>query len=172
MNVPANVRPGDFGLVSMGGFGKVIRVLQWMDGSGFANYEHAFVYVGGLTSHNIVEADPSGAKQVEFHYDPKTVVWSSNLVLTDSERVKVCEIAESFVGTPYSFLDYASLVAKRIHLPVIGLQHYIASTNHMICSQLVAACYQAAGIPLYKTWTGNVTPGDLYDLLEGKPYVA
>jgi len=161
--VPHNVLPGDFGLVPMGGpTGKVIRVLQWMDGTGFTNYEHAFMYVG---DNEIIEATPKGAIKTEFHYGDN-VYWSSGIIARSQlERANIVDAAISFVGTPYSFLDYASLVAKRLHFPCEGLDDYIASTGHMICSQLVAACEAKASCPLFKTWTGNVTPGDLDDLL-------
>jgi cell wall-associated NlpC family hydrolase len=162
-NIPTNAKPGDFGLVPMGGqIGKVIRVLQWMDGTGFANYEHAFIYVG---AGNIVEATPNGAVELTYHYG-NNVYWSSGIINPlPIERANIVDAAIGFVGTPYSFLDYASLVAKRLHVPGHVLEDYIASTGHMICSQLVAASYERGGYPLYKTWTGNVTPGNLDVLL-------
>jgi hypothetical protein len=166
-NIPANVQPGDFGLVPMGGqVGKAIRVLQWMDGSGFANYEHAFLYVG---NGEIVEATPNGAIHVPYHYG-NNVFWSSGkLSIPLIERANIVDAGIGYVGTPYSFLDYASLVACRIHVPGNLLDDYIKSTNHMICSQLVARCYYDGDFPLFKCWTGDVTPGDLYDRLTGKP---
>jgi cell wall-associated NlpC family hydrolase len=161
--VPTLVKPGDFGLVPVAGdVGKTIRVLQWMDGTGFSNYEHAFVYVGGGM---IVEAETTGAAYRPFHYGDE-VLWSSGIIVpTAIQRANIEHAAIRYQGTPYSYLDYASLVAKRLHAPGHVLEDYIKSTGHMICSQLVAACYRDAGCPLYDTWTGNVTPGDLYDLL-------
>jgi uncharacterized protein YycO len=161
--VPSNARPGDFGLVPMGGeTGKVIRVLQYLDGTGFANYEHAFLYIG---NGEIIEATPKGALRLPCHYG-NNVYWSSGIINpTPLERTDIVDAGISFVGTPYSFVDYASLVAKRLHIPAIGLDDYIASTGHMICSQLVAASYDKGGYPLFATWTGNVTPGDLDNLL-------
>ncbi len=63
----------------------------------------------------------------------------------------------------YSFLDYLALAAHRYRLPVPGLRTYIKSTGHLICSQLVDACYQAAGVQLFDDhrWNGYVTPSDL-----------
>lgn len=163
--IPANVRPGDFGLTTIsGGVGKAIRFGQWLNGDGFANYEHAFVYVD---NGNIVEAEPGGARFTPLHYD--NVMWSSGLIaVPDHQRFALVQAAMSYVGIPYSELDYFSLAAKRLRLPVAGLDAYIASTGHMICSQLVAACYRDAGIPLFKCWTGDVTPGDLWQLLNTK----
>ena len=41
-------QPGDFGVVHMNGNpGKWIHIGEIVNGDGFADYEHAFVYVGG-----------------------------------------------------------------------------------------------------------------------------
>jgi uncharacterized protein YycO len=162
MKVPSNVKTGDFGLVHMGGRGgRLIRLGQYLNGSGFADYEHAFVYIGnGL----IVEAEPSGAKAVPLHY--QNVLWSSGIINpTDDQRQAIAEAADGYVGTPYSIADYFALAARRFHIPAPHLRAYVATSKHMICSQLVAKCYADAGCPLYDRWTGYVTPGDLCKLL-------
>jgi len=161
--VPANVKPGDFGLVHMGGdAGKWIRIGQWLNGSGFSDYEHAFIYVGSDT---IVEAEPSGAHITKSHYS--NILWSSGIINpTDTQRLAIVKAARSYVGTPYSWADYFSLAARRLHIPAPHLKAFVASSNHMICSQLVARCYADAGCPLYDRWTGYVTPGDLCQLLQ------
>ncbi len=157
-----NVRPGDFGLVHMGGnAGKWIRFGQWLNGSGFADYEHAFVYVGQA---GIVEAEPSGAHLTPLHYSG--VRWSSGIINpTDAQRSAIVTAAKWYIDTPYSWVDYASLAARRLHIPAPHLKAFVASSGHMICSQLVARCYADAGCPLYDRWTGYVTPGDLAQLL-------
>jgi cell wall-associated NlpC family hydrolase len=160
--------PGDFGVVHMGGdAGKLIRFAQYLNGDGFADYEHAFVYVG---NGQIVEAEPGGAKLVSIHYD--NVLWSTGWYdLTDPQRVLICGAAKRYVGTPYSAADYYALVAKRLNMgPLIpGLRDYVASSGHMICSQLVDRCYQDGGKQLFKDgrWNGYVTPGALAGLIGG-----
>jgi hypothetical protein len=159
--------PGDYGLTQIGGdVGKAIRFGQWLDGTGFSNYEHAFVYVG---HGQIVEAEPGGARtgSVSEYSD---ILWSSgHFPLLAAQRTRIVNRAVQFaVGkTPYSAADYFALAAHRLHLPVPGLQEYISDTGHTICSQLVDICYQSAGYRLFTDgrWNGYVTPGDLYDLL-------
>jgi len=160
-------KPGDFGLVHMGGdAGKLIRLGQWLNGSGFADYEHAFVYVGKDFAGRdlIVEAEPSGAHRTALHYSD--ILWSSGIINpTTDQRTDIVHAALSYVGVGYSWVDYFSLAARRLHIPAPHLKAYVASSGHMICSQLVARCYSDAGCPLYDRWTGYVTPGDLCQLL-------
>lgn len=160
--------PGDFGLTQIGGYaGRLIRFGQWLNGDGFANFEHAFVYIGGG---QIVEAEPGGARiRPVTEYAAANVCWSTGRFdLTPAERTAIASTAKMYADlkTPYSFLDYVALAGDRLHLPHRLLQNYVASTGHMICSQLVAAAYYKAGAPLYSTWTGYVTPEDLYNLID------
>ncbi len=128
--------PGDFGLVaSRGSIGLLIRVAQWLNGNGFANYQHAFLYIG---AGQIIEAQPGGAvlSPVDKY---ENVYWStSRPALTAAQQHEVELVAYTRVGTPYSFLDYLALAAHRLHLPgSLLLKHRVASSRHMICSQLV-----------------------------------
>lgn len=159
-------RQGDFGLVpSKGDVGLLIRIGQWLNGNGFANYEHAFLYLGdGL----IVEAEPGGAKVVELHYD--TILWSTDAIdLTDPQRTKIAIAGHLCEGTPYSAMDYFALAAYRLKFGLLipGLRKYVETSKHMICSQLVDKCYQDAGVQLFddKRWNGYVTPAALANLV-------
>lgn len=157
--------PGDFGLVHMGGdAGKLIRLGQYLDGDGFADYEHAFIYVGNGM---IVEAEPGGAKYVRIHYND--VLWSTGwLTIPDEQRIKIVNAAIAFQGVPYSAMDYFAIAARRLKLGILvpGLREYVKTTKHMICSQLVDACYQQAGVQLFNDgrWPGYVTPAALASL--------
>ncbi|WP_329565415.1 hypothetical protein [Kitasatospora sp. NBC_01266] len=161
-------RPGDFAVVSMGGeVGRLIRLGQWLNGDGFANYEHAFVLVG---DDEVIEAQPGGARQAPLaEYDTHLIRWSSgHIQLTNDQRVEIVAAARGCLRVPYSFLDYAALAAHRVHLPGSSLlKGYVADTRHQICSQLVDQCYQDAGIHLFGDgrWPGYVTPADLYRLI-------
>jgi len=184
MGMPANAKPGDFFLVSFDGknpnlgkgvknwltHGGLIRIGQFLAGTGFAEYEHAAVYVGdGL----IVQAEPNGANLAHVSdYDGYETLWSTGIIeLTDMQRWAICHAAHSYVGTPYSWVDYAALAAHRLHLlPATRLlKNYVASSKHMICSQLVDQCEQDAGKQLFNDnrWPGYVMPGSLYQLLTG-----
>jgi uncharacterized protein YycO len=156
---------GDFGVVSIEGtVGWLIRIGQWLNGSGFRNYEHAFVYIG---AGKIVEAEPGGAKISDLsEYDGRSILWSTGKVLlTDEQRTAVVEAAKGFVGVPYSFLDYFLLALKRLHISVPILNKRVLESKHLICSQLVAESYAAARVVLTSKPAYAVTPADLANLI-------
>jgi len=150
-----------------GGVGRLIRIGQWLNGDGFADYEHAFVYLGGG---QLVEAQPGGAELRPLSvYDGRPALWSTGrYALTDAQRAAIAAAARGYIGVPYSAADYVALAAHRFHLPVGPLiKGYVASSRHMICSQLVDQCYLDAGVHLFSDgrWPGYVTPADLAKLL-------
>ncbi|WP_441245178.1 hypothetical protein [Kitasatospora sp. McL0602] len=161
-------QPGDFAVVRMAGtVGRLIRVGQWLNGDGFADYEHAFVYVG---DGELVQAQPGGAVLEQLaDFDGRPALWSTGrFELTDEQRDAVVAAARGYLGTPYSVLDYFALASHHLHLPVSPLfKGYVADSRHMICSQLVDQCYHDAGVRLFPDgrWPGYVTPGDLAGLL-------
>lgn len=149
---------GSIGLTRIAGdVGELIRVGQWLNGDGYSDFEHAFVYVG---NGEIVEAEPGGARQVAQHYTLRSVVW---LPCPADYGRAVADAAIELVGTPYSFLDYAALATHRLHLPAPGLREYIQDTGHMICSQLCDEAARLGGWHLFDDgrWEGYVTPGAL-----------
>lgn len=159
--------PGDFGLCRISGpVGILIRVGQWLNGSGFADYEHAFIYTG---AGRIIEAAPGGALETDLaEYADRPIVWSTDrLPLTGEQRTTIVAAARSYIGVPYSFADYLSVALARFHLRLPFVRRYVASTGHMICSQLVDQCYQDAGVHLFADgrWPGDVTPADLGGLI-------
>lgn len=160
--------PGDIGLTQISGVtGRLIRFGQWINGDGFADYEHAFLVLPG---DRLLEAEPGGARIRQLtEYDGSDVLYVCPKRLTEQQRGGICAAADRYVGVPYSFLDYAAIATHRFHLPVPGLRRYVASTRHMICSQLVDQCYQDAGVHLFADgrWPGYVTPMALYTLLAG-----
>lgn len=138
-------QPGDFGLVSIpGGVGFLIRVGQWLNGNGFKNYEHAFVY---LDNNEILEAMPGGAEISPA--DKYTNVRVSTVPLTDLQRTDIVRYARQLKGVPYSFLDYFAIAAKRFHLPIPGLTTRVVKSGHMICSQIVDFVWNKAGVHLF-----------------------
>ena len=160
-----NPQPGDFAVVRLNGTaGKLIRLGQWLNGDGFADYEHAFVYVG---NDQIVEAEPGGAELNSVtRYATSDVLWSTGKVLlSDEQRSSIVEAAKGFVGVPYSFLDYLLIALKRFHITVPILNRRVLGSKHMICSQLVAQSYKDSGIDLCDEPPYSITPGDLANLL-------
>lgn len=158
------------GLVKMGApAARWIRLGQWLNGDGFEDFEHAFVALpGGM----IIEAEPGGARVVPLRYqgvhwcegtyrllrDAHPGTWALNL------PGEVTRAAQGLEGVPYSWLDYGALFAHRLRLPAPGLKTYIASSGHLICSQLADLLYQRLGAQIFddQRWNGYVTPGSLY----------
>lgn len=159
-------QPGDFGLTRINGLGgRLIRAGQYLNGDGYADYEHAFIVGPGG---QVIEADPSGARAAADTYPDSETVYSS-WPLTDRQRLDIVAAAYNFVGTPYSWLDYVSIALRRLGFRPQWLRDYVASSKHLICSQLVDAAYTAAGVPLFTDgrWAGDVTPACLLHVLEG-----
>ncbi|MFB7629686.1 hypothetical protein ACFC0M_01855 [Streptomyces sp. NPDC056149] len=160
--------PGDIGLTQISGAtGQLIRFGQWINGDGFADYEHTFLV---LPEDRLLEAEPGGARiRPLSEYQGTDVRYVCPRRLTEQQRERICAAADHYVGVPYSFLDYLAIATHRIHLTVPGLRRYVASTHHMICSQLVDRCYQDGGVQLFSDgrWPGYVTPMALFKLLAG-----
>lgn len=115
----------------------------------------------------IVEAEPQGAVEVEFHYEGHPTLWSTGTRFSGGYLAATA--AKRYIGTGYSFLDYLAIAMHGYHIPAPGLQGFIAATHHMICSQLVDQACQDANIHLFNDsrWPGFVTPLDLGLLLAG-----
>jgi cell wall-associated NlpC family hydrolase len=164
-------QPGDIGLTQItGDVGRLIRLGQWLNGDGFADWEHCFVSIG---NGQIVEAEPGGARIAELtEYDGRNVVW---LRCPAEHRQAVADAARGLVGTPYSFLDYLALALGRFHIPVPGLRRLIG--RHRICSALADAAAQAGDWTLFddERDPGDVTPADIWQLIrvqDGLTHVA
>lgn len=183
MPMPDNAQAGDFFLVSFDGnnpnvdpenlnhwlqHGGAVRIAQWADGTGFGEYEHAVIYIG---NGRIIQAQSEGVSAGDVHsYDGNQTMWSTGIIpLTAAQRADIVSSAIGYIGTPYSWVDYAAIAAHHLHLLPAApmLKHYVASDKHMICSQLVDQCYDDAGVHLFTDgrWPGYVTPGDLWQLL-------
>lgn len=160
--MPLVVQPGDFAVIPVSGpVGKLISIGEFLDGSGFGDYDHAEIYVG---NNQTLGAYPGGAALVDLPQDQSGWLWSTgHITLTDAERTAIVANAMECKGIPYSSLDYFALAAHRLHIPAPLLKEYIASTKHLICSQLVDLCYNNAGVHLFNDnrWPGYVTPADL-----------
>jgi hypothetical protein len=159
--------PGTIGLVKMSApAARWIRLGQLLNGDGFEDFEHAFVYLGdagtGNIRNGIIEAAPGGSRIVPLHYD--NVHWCEGIASLLPAGADVPGAARGLAGVPYSFADYAALVAHRLRLPVPGLREFIAASGHQICSQLADELYLRLGAHVFDDgrWPGYVTPGSLY----------
>ena len=163
---------GDFAAVRTGGdTGALIRLGEVLNGDGFGDYEHAMIYIG---DGEIVEAEPGGARR-RVRGIQSGDLWSTGLWnLSSDTREMIREAAIAYIGTPYGWLDYAALAARRLHLPAPGLREFIGSTRSMICSQLADQCWADAGVHLFADgrWPGYVTPGALANLILARQLAA
>jgi hypothetical protein len=164
-------KPGDIGITRISGWGGLgIRAAQWLDGCGFADFEHAYVVTEAATTWRrvmIVEAMPGGAVQVFNWHRPEETVY---LRCPDEFRESVVDAAVSFAikHTPYSELDYLAQAAHRLHIPAPHLKAYIESSGSMICSQLADRAASLGGWHLFDDgrWDGYVPPCNLYQLYQ------
>lgn len=169
-------QPGDIGVTQItGDVGRLIRLGQWLNGDGFADYEHAFVVTEVVPSGNgqppivfIVEAEPGGAHEAPLsEYNARNIAW---LRCPDQYRSAVAAAARDQIGTPYSFLDYAAIALHRLRIPAPGLRAFIASGKHAMCSALADRIAALGGWHLYDDgrWEGYVTPEDLWQLIQAQ----
>jgi uncharacterized protein YycO len=157
---------GDFALTRIHGItGAFISAGQHLVGDG-APVQHAFVYVG---NGYIVQAMPGGAEMIRLEDASEPYIWSTGRIpLTEVQRMFISEYAIGLVGTPYSFLDYSSIALAHYRIRPRWVRDFVASTDHLICSQLVDEAYLRAGVHLFDDGRlpGDVTPGDLWWLLQ------
>lgn len=156
-------QPGDFAVTSITGqVGFLISFGEWLNGSRFGHWDHAFVYVG---DGQLVEAEPGGARLAGLdEYQGRPIAWSTGHVeLTDEQRTAIVAAARSFIGVPYSARDYFALALWHFRLRVPWARKVMASRASMICSELVDFAYEAAGVHLFADGRapGDVTPADL-----------
>ena len=144
---------GDYGCVHTPGFvGKLIRYFL------HSKVNHAFVYIG---EGKIVEANPTGAA-VGYLTQYTDITWSREK-LTKAQRTAICSRAKSLVGTPYGFLDIFFLWLDLLGIKLNFVANWVKRSDRMICSQLVAACYDVANAKLSEKPPYEVTPRDLYE---------
>lgn len=168
--IPANAKAGDFVLVHMPGeTGDYIHYAQMLNGDGNGTFEHAALYLG---NGQLIEAQPSGAKVADAHkYDTAVTMWSTGIINPDTnQRMAIRAAGLKYQGVGYSYEDYVALTMHRFGVDTAFLEAYIKSTHHMICSQLVDQSFTDGGYHLFQDnrWAGFVTPGSLWQLLEGK----
>lgn len=160
-------QPGDFGLTRIPGYaGWAARIGIYLNGDGWHRYQHAFLV---LDDNQLIEAMPGGARIRALTQADRTEATYSDWPLTDEQRQAICRVGRDLEGTPYSILDYLSLTLVRLRIRPPGLTKYIASTKHLICSQLIDVAYLQAGVHMFNDGrlSMDVTPGDLRLVLHG-----
>lgn len=118
----------------------------------------------------LVQAMPGGAEQVKLegkHYTSDYVYIRPGYSTMQGRAV--AGYARQYIGTPYSFLDYAALTAKAAGLETPKLRAFIRDSGHMICSQLVDQAMADAGWHNFDDGRlpQDVLPAELYRRLMG-----
>lgn len=166
-------KPGLIGIVPVPGeLGRLVHAAQWLNSrplrqwlapERYPRLEHAFICLG---EGQLVEGELTGARiRPVSEYHPDEIYWCHGIhgTLKPGQDEEVAAAARTLEGTPYSVIDYAALLLRRLRIPAPRLRAYIASTHHQICSQLCDTAYTLAGRPLFEgRWPGYVTPYDLY----------
>lgn len=162
------MQSGTFGLTRGNDFvGAAIRLLTR------SQVNHAVV---------IVEPDEHGPRYVEARASGAvitrgrpggTVVYNDLEPLTDAQRTAVSDAALRLVGTPYGFLDIASLALVCLGIRWRWLMDRVQREDRLICSQLVTRAYVDAGVWLSLDGKpdSEVTPGDLLMYVAEHPWV-
>lgn len=148
--------PGTYACVRTGGF------YAWLIRTGTrSHYNHAFI----ITDFNggIIEADPGGARRSNISaYGTDDIVFCTDKP-TEKQVAQILTKAETLLGTPYGWTDIARLALRCLGLQWGWLTRAADNERAMICSQLVAACGDSAGLDWNcgREAAAAVTPGDL-----------
>jgi hypothetical protein len=163
------IQPGDFAVVpNTPVSGALHAQAKWMCGNGFRKYGHAVLLVN---DQEILNALPGGAVLEPLPEDQEGWLWSSGaLSLTSDQRHSVMDAAMGFRGTPHSTYDYFALAGRRLGIPDPddAMRAYIEDPTHLIGSQIIDLCYQAAGVHFFSDgrWKGYIHPDDLMAIIK------
>jgi hypothetical protein len=153
--------------------------------AGEIEYSHGYGE-GKFVNPKIMQAMPSGAEEIEIgaeHWTDGYVYvrpayeagWVHRVPgFAGSQAEAVAAAAREYIGTPYSFVDYAAIAAHHLsgegYAPIEErnrLQRYVASSKRMICSQLVDQSLSDAGFRVYDDGRlpQDITPAALFTQL-------
>lgn len=157
---------GSIGLTQIEGrVGAGIRIAQGLAGSGWSEFEHAFI-VGSDGA--IVEAEPGGSRigTLAEYQDGRPLAFIAPPSIAVGDNVARFA-AEHLLKVPYSAADYLAIAMIRRHIPgARTVKAYVGDSGHMICSQLCDYAAACCGWKLFDDgrWFGDVTPGDLWEI--------
>ena len=183
------LRPGDIGFGPIGGFIPgffPVDVGQWLlarTSREERDIDHVFVvtrafeppgrFATASTAVHIVQAMPSGAEEISIGQEH----WTDRYVYVRPAYADVLQARETaqaarrYVGTPYSFLDYAAIAGWHAGIKNGLIRRYVRSTGHMICSQLADQALFDAGFHVFNDGRlpQDVMPCELYRALIAMP---
>lgn len=149
-------QPGSYGCVRTGGFyGWLIRV------GTRSTFNHAFIV---MDEDRIIEGAPGGARWAHLSdYGTDSMVFDTGDALSDQQRSVIMRKAVTLLDTPYGWTDIVRLSLRCLGVQWQWLTRAADNERAMVCSQLVAACGEAAGVDWNcdRECAAAVTPGDL-----------
>lgn len=158
--------PGSFFVTPVTGLvGWLIRLGQRLCGD-----PSVYCHAGVITDPDgtTMEAQPGGARPGNVANYPHALICDGPILsLPEAQqqaaRERVRQYALMERGTPYSVADYFALACLHLGLPSRWVRSRVRSSGFMICSQLVTAVYEDAGIDLFTDGRlpGDVMPADL-----------
>jgi hypothetical protein len=162
-----DVRPGDI-MFAKHVSPRSADVLIWA-GQAFLGQprypHHVAVVVQGGPDPRIVQAMPSGAEEVDLdaRYFTRDYEFIRPNYKSDYTGPGVARAARRYVGTPYSFADYAAITGVRLGIANGPIRRYVTTSKHMICSQLADQSMADAGFHVFTDGRlpQDVTPGAL-----------
>lgn len=165
MSTLADVRPGDI-MFSKRLKPRAVEALVWggqmiLAETGYP--QHVGVVVDGG---RLVQAMPKGAEVVTL--DKRH--WTGDITFirpnyrSEYTAPAVARAALRYVGTPYSFLDYAAIAGLHLGIKNGPIRRYVRTSQHMICSQLADQALADAGWHVFDDGrlAQDVTPVALY----------
>lgn len=158
------LRPGDLMFSNTSGaVGVFITFAEWLLEQTEPD-EYGIDHVAVVTDRlpHIVHAQPTGAREdvldPERYWTPSTVYVRPLYEIRSLEDIcggewdqgsAVANAAEEYIGTPYSFADYAAILGLHAGIRNGPIRRYVTSSEHMICSQLADQALSDAGLHVF-----------------------
>lgn len=194
----SDLQPGDLMFTTIDGIaGKAIAVAEkindadvtWADALAVQHVavvvessNSTFPEVGPIWSPRIVQAMPHGAEEIQIGEDH----WTSKHIYVrpaygqsthtspaglPGQALDVAYAARRYIGTPYSFADYAAIAGLHLGIRNGPIRRYVTTSKHMICSQLADQAMCDAGFHVFNDGRlpQDVTPAALYRKLLSLP---
>lgn len=125
-----------------------------------SNTHHVVI---AINETHVVSAEPGGAV-IRPMTDYPEIIWS-RFDYTDDERQHMAVLAASMNRQEYNYLGFIviglELLTKR-HAPN-SIARALSYQDRMFCSQMADFCLRKAGIDLFHSEWGMVSPGDFED---------
>lgn len=136
-------------------------------------FNHAFIVTDAVGG--IIEATPHRVRHGNLsEYAGHPVMLNTGETVTADQLAAVVRCATSYLGDAYAWTDIVRLGLAKIGLRSSLLDRHVDKDPHVICSELVSRCGQAAELDwLCGTRTpADVTPGLLAARPGMEPYTA